>query len=153
MEGWSIVQTFMFPQDAYMARAYLESAGLETIIQDDVMAQVYSLYSNAIGGVKLLVRNAELDTAIWVLTEGGYLIADPKGQAEHWVWAARTGDKRHCPFCHSENIAKVREVNVAAGIVHFMLGGLFPEFRPVWKCYNCGMAWKYKRDNMNKHEK
>ena len=35
MDSWVIVQTFINPQEAYMAKAFLESAGIETRMQDD----------------------------------------------------------------------------------------------------------------------
>ena len=34
MDSWVIVQTFINPQEAYMAKAFLESAGIETRMQD-----------------------------------------------------------------------------------------------------------------------
>ena len=33
MDSWVIVQTFINPQEAYMAKAFLESAGIETRMQ------------------------------------------------------------------------------------------------------------------------
>ena len=35
MDSWVIVQTFINPQEAYMAKAFLESAGIETRMQDE----------------------------------------------------------------------------------------------------------------------
>lgn len=145
MNGWCIIQTFMFPQDAYMAKAYLESAGVQTMIQDELTTQVYSLYSNAIGGVKLLVPQSEAVKSMELLKEGGYIVPGEQSEEEKWVWVDKNKDKTRCPFCHSENIAKMREINIAAMILYFILGVLFPLFRPVRKCYDCGKAWKYKK--------
>ena len=36
MDSWVIVQTFINPQEAYMAKAFLESAGIETRMQDEL---------------------------------------------------------------------------------------------------------------------
>lgn len=146
MNGWNIIQTFMFPQDAYMAKAYLESAGINTLIQDEMTTQTYSLYSNAIGGVKLLVPDADVAESRRLLTEGGYLIPADQEKEEDWVWAKKTKDTTHCPFCHSDNIAKMRSVSIAAVILYFILGVLFPLFRPVIKCYDCGKAWKWRKE-------
>lgn len=145
MNGWEIIQTFTFPQDAYMAKAYLESAGIETLLQDEMTAQIYSFYSNAIGGVKLLVRNNDRERGLQLLTEGGYLVPPEEDTNDGWIWVEKTEDTTHCPFCRSENIARRREVSVAAMILYFLLGVLFPLFRPVWKCYDCGKAWKYRK--------
>lgn len=145
MYGWNIVQTFMFPQDAYMAKAYIESEGIPVLLQDEMTTQVYSLYSNAIGGVKLLVRDQDVAEALRLLGEGGYIVSSQTEPEEEWVWVEKTEDTSHCPFCHSENIAKVRSVNIVALVLYFLLGILFPLFRPIWKCYDCEKAWKYKK--------
>ncbi len=144
MNGWTIIQTFMFPQDAYMAKALLESAGINTLIQDEMTVQVYSLYSNALGGVKLLIRDTDLIEGKKILIEGGYLSVDRPENTEDWVWVKKTKEKTHCPFCQSENIAKKQNLNLAAVVLYFILGALFPLFRGTYKCYECGKAWKYK---------
>ena len=54
MDSWVIVQTFINPQEAYMAKAFLESAGIETRMQDELTVRT-GIHAQAIGGVKLLV--------------------------------------------------------------------------------------------------
>lgn len=127
-----------------MAKAYLASAGINTLIRDEMVTQTYSLYSNALGGVKLLVADADLAEGRRLLIEGGYLLSDDAEKEEHWMWVKKTDDT-HCPFCHSDNIAKMRNVSIAAVILYFLLGVLFPLFRPVVKCYDCGKAWKWRK--------
>ena len=56
MDSWVIVQTFINPQEAYMAKAFLESAGIETRMQDELTVRT-GIHAQAIGGVKLLVRH------------------------------------------------------------------------------------------------
>ena len=69
MDSWVIVQTFINPQEAYMAKAFLESAGIETRMQDEL-----TVHAQAIGGVKLLVRHECWQEALKVLEEGFSLI-------------------------------------------------------------------------------
>lgn len=145
MVGWSIIQTFTLPQDAYMAKAYLESAGIATMLQDEMTAQVYNFGSNAIGGVKLLVQDSNWKESERLLLEGGYLQSTDWEQREDWVWVKKTADRTHCPFCHSDNIAKDKILNIAAVILYFVFGALFPIFRFSYRCYDCGKAWKYRR--------
>ena len=52
MDSWVIVQTFINPQEAYMAKAFLESAGIETRMQDELTVRT-GIHAQAIGGVKL----------------------------------------------------------------------------------------------------
>ena len=79
-----------------------------------------------------------------ILIEGGYLSVDRPENTEDWVWVKKTKEKTHCPFCQSENIAKKQNLNLAAVVLYFILGALFPLFRGTYKCYECGKAWKYK---------
>ena len=65
--------TFTFPHDAHLAKAKLESEGVEVFIKDEMTVQVHNFYSNAIGGVKLQVRSADLDNAQHILVESGYI--------------------------------------------------------------------------------
>ena len=69
MDSWVIVQTFINPQEAYMAKAFLESAGIETRMQDELTVRT-GIHAQAIGGVKLLVWQE----ALKVLEEGFSLI-------------------------------------------------------------------------------
>lgn len=146
MEGWSIVKTFTNPQDMYMVRAWLESEGVETMVQDELTAQVNNFYSGAIGGVKLWVRNTDLENTIELMKRGGYWsVYDETEKEEDWVWVKKGSYPGHCPFCQSDNIAKARNLSIVAVIVFFILGALFPLFRSTWKCYDCGKAWKYRK--------
>ena len=146
MEGWSIIKTFTNPQDMYMAKAWLESEGVETVVQDELTAQVNNFYSNAIGGVKLWVRDTDWEQALQLLKTGGYWsVYDENEKEEDWVWVKKGTEPGHCPFCHSDNIAKAQKLTLVSVILYFILGALFPLFHKTWKCYDCGKAWKYKR--------
>ena len=48
MDSWVIVQTFINPQEAYMAKAFLESAGIETRMQDELTVRT-GIHAQAIG--------------------------------------------------------------------------------------------------------
>lgn len=144
MDGWTIIQTFTLPQEAYMAKAFLESSGVNTMLQDELTAQVNNFYSNAIGGIKLWVRNSDVQEGIKILTEGGYLALPDDQEENNWVWVKTPEDKAHCPFCHSDNIGKRKDLNIAAIILYFLLGALFPLFRSTYRCYDCEKMWKYK---------
>ncbi len=73
MSEFKKIMVFTFPQEAYTAKAYLESEGIEVFLQDEMTTQVFNFYSNAIGGVKMLVQEADTERALQLLIEGGYL--------------------------------------------------------------------------------
>lgn len=74
MNNWLTVITFNYPHEAHIAKSFLESAGIEVRIQDELTAQVNNFYSGAIGGVKLEVQEEDYTEATKILVETGYLI-------------------------------------------------------------------------------
>jgi len=82
MEGWTTILTFTYPHEAYMAKARLESEGIEAVIFDDLVSQINNFYSNAIGGVKLLVRAEQAQAAYKILVDGGYIVETPPRESK-----------------------------------------------------------------------
>ena len=60
---------FAFPPDAYVAKSYLESEGIEVFLRDEISSLVF----NVNGGVKLMVSEEQKDRAVELLKEGGFL--------------------------------------------------------------------------------
>jgi len=73
MENWTTVISFTYPHEAHVANSKLVSEGLETRITDELTVQVYNFYSNAIGGVKIQVKEKDVEEAIRLLKEGGFI--------------------------------------------------------------------------------
>ena len=147
MNDWRIVLTTMLPQDAHMAKAYLESLGVEVVIKDELTAQVDNFCSNAIGGVKLFVHESNFENSVQLLQDGGYICeADLQvGRDIENIEISPNTNKEICPFCKSDNIGRVREPNYLILITYFLLGVLFPLFRKSYKCFDCNKEWKYIR--------
>lgn len=70
MDNWKIIFRSAFPLEAQLAKSYLESEGIETLIQNETAAQIYS---NAVDEPKLLVKESDVEAGIKILTEGGYI--------------------------------------------------------------------------------
>ena len=146
MENWSTIITFDKIHEAHLAKGYLESEGVDCIIMDELTVQVNNFYANAIGGVKVVVKNEDFERGIQILKKGGYIYCNEmvKDFKIETVVAEKYTDKRKCPFCFSENIAKMKEPNIATVLVFFLLGAFFPIFKTSMKCFECGRVWKYK---------
>jgi hypothetical protein len=80
-----IVGTFELPSEMYVIRSRLESAGIHCFVQDELTVQVHNFYSNAIGGVKLQIRKADLEKAMPHLVAAG-LIKKPSENNEPTLW-------------------------------------------------------------------
>ena len=76
MDKWTVIISFTYGYEAHLAKSKLESEEIEVIIRDELNAQVCEAGANAIGGVKLCVRESDVVRAIHSLEKGGY-IKDP----------------------------------------------------------------------------
>jgi hypothetical protein len=72
-DNYITVLTFSYPNEIAIIRGRLESEGIECFVQDELTVQVNPFYSNAIGGIKLQVKESDLKQTVEILKEGGYL--------------------------------------------------------------------------------
>jgi hypothetical protein len=140
MNGWVTIMTFNTPQDAYLAQAKLESEEIQTFLKDELTNQVLNVYSIT-SGVKLQVPVADYDRASAILKESGYTL-DIIEQDVQSVQGNSTIDKSKCPFCHSEEISRVRRP-ILFEIVYAILGLFSPLFRKSYQCLVCGKVWRF----------
>ena len=70
MDSWKIVFSSTNPFEVNLAKSYLESEGIETILQNELAAQIYA---SVIDQAKLLVREKDIPQAIKILTKGEYI--------------------------------------------------------------------------------
>lgn len=146
MENWKTILTLTFPHEAHMAKGFLESEGIETLIQDEMTAQVNSFYSNAIGGIKILIKDKDYEEGLNILRKGGYIIQDNKEEKkkiETYCINSKT-EKNKCPYCGSENIAIAKEPNILSVLVVFIFNAFFPIFRRYYHCFECKKHWRFK---------
>ena len=145
------LQAFIYPHEAHLVKTYLESEGIDTEIRDEMTVIANPFYSNAIGGVKLLVREEDYSRGIEVLKKGGY-IKDPgiPEKKVEVVYTEKGFNKNVCPFCESGNISnkKVPSIWTILVIFVFSFNAVFPVFfKKSIKCYDCGKEWKLKKGN------
>ncbi|MBW8332982.1 MAG: DUF2007 domain-containing protein [Prolixibacteraceae bacterium] len=76
MDNWIVIISFTYSYEAHLAKSKLESEEFEVILRDELNAQVCEAGANAVGGVKLCVRESDVVRAIHSLKQGGY-IKDP----------------------------------------------------------------------------
>ena len=70
MDNWIVIYVSTLSNNVYMVQNYLESEGIETLLQNELMAQIYF---NTIGGVRLLVNKDDYERSIELLHQGGYI--------------------------------------------------------------------------------
>lgn len=57
------IATFPMPEDAHLFRAFLESRGIEGFLLNENITQLFWIYSNATGGVRLEVADEDAQEA------------------------------------------------------------------------------------------
>lgn len=135
LEELQTVATFTSPWEAQLAKAVLESEGIEAMIADENLIRLYWALSNAIGGVKVQVRPDDLERARTHLASCQplpeiYLVEDED--------LART----RCPECRSENVEFERWSRLGFVGSWVLFGVPVPIPRRRWVCRQCGCAWR-----------
>ncbi len=72
-ENYKTILTFTHPHELVVIRAKLQSEGIECSIKDELITQVNPFYSNAVGGVKLQVKESDFQRAVEILKQSDYL--------------------------------------------------------------------------------
>jgi hypothetical protein len=75
------IATFDVPEQAQMAKSALEAGGIPAAVSDEMTVSLFWHYSNALGGIKLQVREEDAERASAVLDEAlgppGERVIDP----------------------------------------------------------------------------
>lgn len=131
------IRKFRDLPEALLAKGSLESAGIECLLADDNMVRMDWFYSNAIGGIKLLVKAQDAAEAEQVLSQ-----PIPK----HFdVPDMGLFEQPTCPKCGSLDI-NYRELDPATyfslGVTYLGVGVPIPIHRRAWRCHSCKVEWE-----------
>ena len=72
-DNFVTVITFVYPHEVGIPSSLLESEGIECFVRDDLTLNIVPFYSNAIGGIRLQVKESDAQRATDILIEGGFL--------------------------------------------------------------------------------
>lgn len=70
MNSWKVVYSPAKPFEVNLAKNYLESEGIETVLQNELASQIYG---NLADKAVLLVKEKDFEQATKILTERGYI--------------------------------------------------------------------------------
>jgi hypothetical protein len=126
------IRKFLNVPDALLAKGLLESAGIECFLADENLVRLDWFWSNAIGGVKLWVREEDAPAAISILDQGPQ---EGAGSTE-----AGNQKRSECPNCHSSDVT-FRGLKRRAAYASLAIGVPVPFRHIAWKCRACGHVW------------
>jgi len=118
--------------EALLAKGSLESAGIECSLADDNMVRLDWFYSNAVGGIKLLVDRQDFADAEQLLTQP---------IPEHFEVSEGQFEQPKCPNCGSLDVT-FQELNKPVAFVTAYFGVPVPLKRRAWRCHSCDLEWE-----------
>jgi len=122
--------------EALLAKSMLESAGIESFLGDENLVRLDWFYSNLVGGIKLMVREDDAETARKLLEKNIPGKLEVTGVGEYAQPA--------CPKCGSLDVSfDGLDKQIAYG--GFFLGVPIHVNRKGGKCHACGHEW-YPKD-------
>jgi len=90
--NYTVLAVFEYSTEAQLMVSKLDSENIKTMLKDEKTIDSDPLISQAIGGVKLLVHNNDLEKAVAIYNEIRVYQKD------------KNGDNLHCPSCNSTHI-------------------------------------------------
>ncbi len=126
-----------FSANIYLTR--LQSEGIECYLKDEYTVTIDPILSNAIGGIKLVVKNEDAEEAsrLVKLIDEGYL------------------KSIKCPQCGVADfsyIAKPGAANFFTAILTWLFSSYAVAPEHVYKCGNCGYETRILPESSTEHE-
>ena len=94
------IATFSRPMEAHLTKARLETEGVECFITDEFTVAANWLFSNAIGGVKLKVKESDAQKAAEILQQEPVNIDSIEMDED----MGTDEDELQCPKCDSSDV-------------------------------------------------
>ncbi len=126
------IRQFRDLPEALLAKGSLESAGIDAVLTDDNVVRMDWLWSNLMGGVKLLVGVEDAAEADEVLAQPIPEHFDVSGVGEY--------AQPRCPKCNSLDVT-FQELEPAA-YLSMAVSVPIPFHRRAWRCRSCGAEWE-----------
>jgi len=118
--------------EAMIAKSMLDSAGIESFLSDENLVRLDWFYSNLVGGIKLMVREEDGETARKLLEENIPEKFDVTGVGEY--------AQPRCPQCGSLDVS-FDALNKQIAYPGLFLNLPIPVNRRGGKCHACGHEW------------
>ena len=132
-QHWITVAQFRDLPEALLARGSLESAATECRLVDDNLVRLDWFWSNLIGGVKLVVKPEEEQSAREMLSQPIPERIEVAGVGEY--------EQPCCPKCGSLDVT-FQELDRPVAYVSAYFNFPIPLQRPAWRCHSCYSQWK-----------
>lgn len=151
MENWIKIASFTYPHEAHLAKSLLEASEIEVIIKDELTVQVHNFLSNAIGGVKLFIREEDKEEALLLLQKTEPLEEYSSDKKEE-IKTFSDEYKDVCPYCEGNNVEKKNIPGYIFVLSILLLGFPFPFLKRTHFCYDCSKEWRIKKGDSSQKQ-
>ncbi|WP_293309254.1 DUF2007 domain-containing protein [Pedobacter sp. UBA5917] len=140
-----VYSTYYNPMEANIIRAKLEDSGFACFLADENVATIQPLYNQAIGGVKLIVFERDVEAINTLLAEDNSLAFD--SSAEIVSDQELTEEQLICPECGSKNVgygmATKKKFSWWVTLTSVLIGIFIPfKGNKCNHCYDCGYEFE-----------
>ena len=125
------VATFSRAEEAHVSKGKLQSEGIWSFVADEHIVTTNWLYSIAVGGVKLQVKESDAEKAYQFLQYR-------QGKVTRYVEHAT----ENCPKCGSSDVHYATFSLRPLFISWLILGFPLPFLKRKWVCTKCGHKWR-----------
>ena len=139
-----VIRVYRDMPAALTDRMILEAAGIECYLFDENTVRIDWLWSNLLGGVKLVVRQSDAPDAEKLLTGGKNEKFTVQGVGEY--------EPERCPKCRSVDVS-CNELKKRIAGVGLLLGIPIAMIQRGWNCHNCGYIWELAEDRKSEQSK
>lgn len=132
--GLRSVVAYTDPIEANILKARLAAEGIDAFVFDEHLIRMNWLYSNALGGAKVMVPEEQVGAAeavIRAIAAGEYELDATEGQEG-------TGLRTSCPYCGAVSTRLSNRSWTVSFLSFFLLQIPLPFRRNRWKCDRCG---------------
>ncbi len=127
-----VIRRYRDLPEAIIAKSILDSADIESFLIDQNMVRLDWLWSNLLGGIKLVVRVEDAEAAAELIQQGIPEKFDVEGVGEY--------KQPRCPRCQSFDV-DFQGLDRRLAYGSLFLGVPIPITNRAWKCHSCGHEW------------
>jgi len=143
-----VLKTYMYPSEAYPLMSKLESEGINCFLDGENTITVHPFLSNAIGGVKLKIRESDRDKALKIIKESEDRFSETQKQDEKPIpdkfKKGFVKVETFCPECDSTMVFRKKMPGYQI-LLAILLAPIYVPllFISKWHyCADCGYEWK-----------
>jgi DNA-directed RNA polymerase subunit RPC12/RpoP len=126
---FTLIGRFQYSSEAIIYQGKLESEGIEVFMRDIAIVDANPIYSNAVGGIKIYVKNEDADAAKKIMAQISEFSLDDNNQLIK------------CPNCGAEKIEMMTSVKDIKSLLAFVFSALISIYpfhtKHKYKCQSC----------------